>query len=982
MNRKILLSVFIILLFSINGLLAQNFANGFNFYLLPDDSTSQLFLPAFPCRPIGDDAFVGIVNGHFAVKGERIRFFGANIVAEGAFPTPEIAAAVAGRLRKMGFNLVRFHHMDNPWSSSLFELGSDTRHLNPATLDRFEKLISELKRNGIYANINLHCSRTFRPADGIVDADSLLNFDKGVNLFDAKMIALQKEYARQLLTHVNPYTGLALVNDPVMAMVEIVNENSLYRAWRDNRLVPISEGGILTRYYQNELDSLWIDFLREKYTSNENLRQSWGSPDEATVHPNLIQDGGFENSAVNAYWQLEQHSPASGVMVIDGQYAYAGKRSMRVVVLQSDNVGWHLQFKYPKLSIQKDSLYTVTVAARADANRSIELVLLKDSSPWTYLGGERLELTTDWKVYRFSFKAPETYAADIRLSFNLGFETGSYWFDEVNFSQITIEGLRPDENLENGRVTRISYQQCLHFSEQRVRDMSEFYINLQNHFFDEMTAFLKNELGVKVPITGTNWNVGIADLAIQSRLDYLDNHAYWDHPSFPHEPWSSTDWQINNTPMVTNSDGGAIANLFGGVPFAGKPFTVSEYNHPFPNRYQSEGPLFISAYGGFHDIDGIMFFAYIGGYRNWSKDFIDGYFDIHRNTVMMALMPSCALTFRNGYITPSQNPLTVAYHRDDILMAPKNDLGYWSGYFPLTQQLALNHAFRISSFDAPAPFNPADYPKKDVTVPRITDTQEIIWDRDMLVVKSPRFVALSGYLQNHPDYPAGALTLIGAADNATLTWVALDDKPLEQARRSLLTVVSKIQNYAMQWDGTTTVHDHWGTSPTSIYPIAFYLNLKIDADSIQVFPLTETGAPRPTHQTILPDDFSRFRILLNQAMTPTVWFGLAAFGGKHSSASSEPAITAKSTLQRIYPNPFNNRTTIEFHLPNKSEVEIAIYDLAGRLVKSSRQIFSAGTNYFYWDGKNQNEQLVSSGVYLIALSYLNQHSYRKCIFLQ
>src|SRR5512133_1038710 len=154
---------------------AQNFSYGFNFVLPPFDSTSQRFLPVFPMQPILNDHVVTIDQaGHFSVAGKPIRFFGVNIVADGAFPQRAQAFAIAGRLRKMGINLIRFHHMDNPWSqNSLFEQGSDTRHLNPVTLDRLEYFLMALKLNGIYADINLHVSRTVNSKDGIPDADSI-----------------------------------------------------------------------------------------------------------------------------------------------------------------------------------------------------------------------------------------------------------------------------------------------------------------------------------------------------------------------------------------------------------------------------------------------------------------------------------------------------------------------------------------------------------------------------------------------------------------------------------------------------------------------------------------------------------------------------------------------------------------------------------------------------------------------------------------
>ena len=59
---------------------------------------------------IGDD-------GHFYVKGKRIRFLGVNIVGSAAFPRKEDAGKIAARLAKFGVNIVRFHHMDASWAS-------------------------------------------------------------------------------------------------------------------------------------------------------------------------------------------------------------------------------------------------------------------------------------------------------------------------------------------------------------------------------------------------------------------------------------------------------------------------------------------------------------------------------------------------------------------------------------------------------------------------------------------------------------------------------------------------------------------------------------------------------------------------------------------------------------------------------------------------------------------------------------------------
>ncbi len=66
-----------------------------------------------------------------------------------------------------------------------------------------------------------------------------------------------------------------------------------------------------------------------------------------------------------------------------------------------------------------------------------------------------------------------------------------------------------------------------------------------------------------------------------------------------------------------------------------------------------------------------------------------------------------------------------------------------------------------------------------------------------------------------------------------------------------------------------------------------------------------------------------------------------------------------------YPNPFNPTTTIKFTLPFEIRVQIAIFDLSGRLVKVLvDKVMPAGEHFVTWDGTNESGEKVSSGVYI------------------
>ncbi len=949
---------------------AQNFTNGFIFNLPAQDTTTQPFLPHFPKQAIENDAFVSIdPDGHFSSAGQPIRFWGTNAVADGAFPTKTKAWFIAGRLRKMGFNLVRFHHLDNPWSAgSLFVPGQDTRHLNPTTRDRLEKFISELKKNGIYVNMNLHVSRTFNARDGVPDADSILNFGKGVTYFDPQLIQLQKEYARQLLTHVNPYTNLALVNDPVMALVEIINENSLYRMWRDNKLKSFAQGGDLTVRHHEMLNDLWLNFLTQKYGNTDSLRRAWRHGERAAGADDQIFDGGFERDPQLKKWQLELHDQARGVMGIETTNPFAGNFAARVAVTQSDGVNWHIQWKQINLKIEQDSLYTIQFAGRAAANRPIAISVMNDSSPWTGFFSTSFLLTPVWQTFQFSFRAPET-CSSTRLAFHLGSETGTYWFDEIHFTSAAVQGLAADESLEDGTVRRIDFSECSAFADPRVMDQSEFYFKIERDFQIEMSDFLKNELKVKVPLVGTNWNIGPADWLIQSEMDFLDNHAYWDHPQFPGIPWDAENWLIENTPMVRSATGGTIPALFGGVGFQGKPLTVSEYNHPFPNRYQTEGVLFLAAYAAFHNVDGLMFFDYGSSDDNWESDLVDGFFDIHRNTALMALMPACAKAYREGYISPAQQTILLNYSAGQLLLLPKNDSRQWLGPETFPRELALQHAVRSASFDSPVALDASSLPAPP-TNPFTTDTGEIIWNTNgLLQVATPRFIAATGFLNEFPRQAIGDLMLVAGSGFGTVTWVTLSGNSLTTAERSLFTVSSRLQNTNMKWDGTQTVHNQWGTAPTQMEPLTLKLQLTLPADSIRIYPLDPQGATQTRFWGYLPVAENLFEIILDQNQTRTVWFGLECFGLK-TRVPAGKSLPRRFQLGQNYPNPFYTHrqsapaTKIDYFLPDAGKIRLTVYDILGRTVCVLVDQHQTAGNYGQvWDGRDTTGNPVEAGIY-------------------
>ena len=85
--------------------------------------------------------------------------------------------------------------------------------------------------------------------------------------------------------------------------------------------------------------------------------------------------------------------------------------------------------------------------------------------------------------------------------------------------------------------------------------------------------------------------------------------------------------------------------------------------------------------------------------------------------------------------------------------------------------------------------------------------------------------------------------------------------------------------------------------------------------------------------------------------------------------TTDPPIPAVTRLYNNYPNPFNPKTTINFDLAAKTVAELRIFNLRGQLVKTlCKGELEAGNYKFGWDGRNEQNQPVASGIYFYRLT--------------
>lgn len=244
-------------------------------------------------KPAGAKGFIRVVDGHLATgDGARWRIWGQNLCFNAPLPPMNMTPIIAQRMAKFGINCIRLHHMDHRWPRGVLirrmESASDrraerdtetTRALDPEAMARLDYLIACCKESGIYIDLNLNVSRPFTAADGVKQSE-WIGYGKALTYFDPRLILLQKEYARQMLDHVNPFTGNRYAEEPAIAIVELVNENSILESWVCNRLrgeqtEPFGTWGDIPPAYGEDMDRLWNNWLAGKYANRQDLSHAW-----------------------------------------------------------------------------------------------------------------------------------------------------------------------------------------------------------------------------------------------------------------------------------------------------------------------------------------------------------------------------------------------------------------------------------------------------------------------------------------------------------------------------------------------------------------------------------------------------------------------------------------------------------------------------------------------------------------------------------
>lgn len=703
-------------LFSQATTISSTILNTSNIFELTEDSQ---FSAAFLNSPINSDSRIYISeDGHLIANNNRIRIFGTNITS---IPTKEMAEYDAKLLSRLGYNCIRFHHIDSTASNCLIKQSKEGKHIiNEIKLDDLDYFIYELKKHGIYSNINFLTNRDINSIDGYKPEIDFIKNKKAkhaIGFWNKEALQKQQEFISFLLNHINPYTNTAYKNEPALAIVEINNENGLMVSYLNGWLEEISGE------YWKELEIKWNSWIQDNNANINSLENKYNIFMPTSEY--LIDN--------DSLWHLELNDKAKAVLK-------RNKSTHYIDIEKNGTEKWHIQYYCPNIKIDKEKIYTLSFYAKASEITSINVNISQSHSPWKISNfSNDVILSTEWEKYEYTIN--NLFSDDnMRITFSsLGFLQGI---------QIAIK----DPTLtEGGQIKIVDFDpiekefiHLPHFNEYKYLPdeyknlIMSFLWDVESNYWKEMNSYIKEEINAKCLTIGTI--NGYSSPEIQSIFDIIDTHLYWNHPQFPNSDWSSTDYYVKNRSLTKAKQNNTLLNL-AKQRIYGKPFCCSEYDHPYPNQFTAEMYPMISSFASFQDWDCIFtFFTSLPKTQNPPKIYIRNFFDQLYNPAKSLATPLAARVFRQNLVKAAEKNYYIFLNEQQ----EKKKLYKFSSQnisnpdlYGMIKSVGMSHKIGIileenkAIIDNNLFINLMDFSQSDFPYSiALSDTNEIFWNTD------------------------------------------------------------------------------------------------------------------------------------------------------------------------------------------------------------------------------------------------------------
>ena len=342
--------------------------------------------------------------------------------------------------------------------------------------------------------------------------------------------------------------------------------------------------------------------------------------------------------------------------------------------------------------------------------------------------------------------------------------------------------------------------------------MVNFKVWRTSKYYNEMRDHMIS-IGVKIPITGTNWShtSGLAKAHLD--MDFTDSHHYF------------YDWRWGNTERAcAHRNITSVATAFPGLAkmrLPGKPFFISEWDMPWPNAYRAEGPIYYAA---------------VAALQNWAGLTIHTYAYCTRLDEMKVLgrelsSPVGGVPYREGIFSVWNDPAKFGLFYHSALMLRRQDIT------PATKKIAVNatalgktvstafagglEQYQMSNiFDNVLPEGYDEVVQEGDKIPHATPNKIVsdngqMWrdlGRQIGVIDTERTKVVYGFIGKNGstastkirracDIDLNGMSVDSYTDFGVIAVSSLTNDPIEKSNNILMSAIGRARNTGAQFDG-------------------------------------------------------------------------------------------------------------------------------------------------------------------------------------
>ena len=376
-------------------------------------------------------------------------------------------------------------------------------------------------------------------------------------------------------------------------------------------------------------------------------------------------------------------------------------------------------------------------------------------------------------------------------------------------------------------------------------EIVRFKCDIMKTYYKEIIEDCRS-IGVKIPITGTNWSINAAVLEAQMVTDYTDSHAYsWDGDQRKFSDKSMTDQRYNMLSALAYNK------------VADKPFFVSEWDEPWPSAYRADASLLMAAAGCLQGWYGFTIHTYRYGTNEQESvtskigrdivignSYYRGIFDTYNDPAKFGLFYHAALITRRGDVSRAKK--TVAIEQPDLsskgsMFSPADNPAM--ALTPEKHKVVTKLPGRDITGGADYDFMQSDRTPWGELQEVMSDTGEMYrnLEKKYGYIDTPMTKAVYGFHAPGNHYSLNGMEISVNNDFATIAVSSISEKPITDSDNLLLTAVGRADNKNIIYQENHTKQADCGTGPIMVEVIRAKFKIKTSADNLRIWSVDNEG---------------------------------------------------------------------------------------------------------------------------------------------